>query len=132
MSPSMSRRRKIPLRLLHYGLLVILIGPVPQVSGQMRGNEHQTAMVLGVRKILRGQNFASRYPHSHYYILYISLKVSDQTYCSEYETPVLDEVLDVTSAINQDVSVFINGKSFLIQAPKGHKLKAHLAKANQC
>jgi hypothetical protein len=123
---------KIPLRLLPYGLLVILIGPVPQVSGQMRVKENQTAMVLGVRKVLRGQNFTSRYPHIQYYILFISLKVSDQTYCSEYETPVLDEILDVTSAINQDVSVFMNGKSFLIQAPKGHKLKAHLANANQC
>jgi hypothetical protein len=124
---------KIPLRLFLYGaLLGIMIGPAPQASGGTLENGNQTANVLGVRKTLRDQYFVSRYPHIHYYILYISLRVSDQTYCGEYETPVLDEIWDITSAIHQDVSVVVNGKSFLIQAPKGHKLKAHLDKLNQC
>lgn len=133
MSSSMSWWSKIPLRLLLFSFLLdIFIGPVSQASGGTLENGDRKATVLSVRKVLRDPYFTSRYPHTHYYILYISLKVSDQTYCSEYETPVLDEIWDVTSAINQDVSVVVNGKSFLIQAPKGHKLKAHVAGASQC
>ncbi|HEV2397143.1 MAG TPA: hypothetical protein VGS27_09410 [Candidatus Sulfotelmatobacter sp.] len=100
-------------------------------SGALQ-NGIRTAKVLSVRKVLRNQYFLSRYPQMHYYMLYISLSVSDQTYCTEYETPVLDEIADVTSAINQNISVIVKGKSVLIQAPKGHKLKAHLAKGSQC
>jgi hypothetical protein len=88
--------------------------------------------VLSVRKVLRDQYFLSRYPRTHYYILYISLRVPDQMCCTEYETPVLDEIADVTSAINQEVAIGVKGKSVLIQTPKGHKLKAHLVKGSQC
>ncbi|MGB7603458.1 MAG: hypothetical protein WBM24_24355 [Candidatus Sulfotelmatobacter sp.] len=56
-----------------------------------------------MRKVLRNQYFVSRYPQIHYYMLYISLRISDQTYCSEYETPVLDEIEDVTSATGKSV-----------------------------
>jgi hypothetical protein len=95
-------------------------------------NGSQTARVLSVRKVLRDQYFLSRYPQIHYYMLYTSLSVSDQTYCTEYETPVLDEIADVTSAINQEVAIGVKGKSVLIRTPKGHKLKAHLVKGSQC
>jgi hypothetical protein len=129
----MSWWSNIPLSLLLYGfLLEVFIAPVPQASGGKLENGNRTATVLGVRKVLRDPYFTSRYPHTHYYILYVSLRISDQTYCGEYETPVLDEIWDVTSAINQDVSVVVNGKSLLIQAPKGHKLKTHLDEANHC
>lgn len=100
-------------------------------SGALQSGS-QTAKVLSVRTVLRDQYFVSRYPHTHYYILYISLSVSDQTYCFEYETPILDEIVDATSAINQKVVVDVKGKSVWIQAPKGHKLKAHLSKGTQC
>jgi hypothetical protein len=48
-------------------------------------NDEQTANVLSVRKVSRNQPF-SRYPQIHYYTLYISLSISKQTYCTEYET----------------------------------------------
>ena len=128
----MSWWSKIPLLLLYCILLEIFIGPVRPASGDTLKNGNQTAKVLGVRKVLRDPYFVSRYPHTHYYILYISLSISDQTYCSEYETPVLDEIWDVSSAINHDIGLVVNGRSFLIQAPRGHKLKAHLANTNQC
>ena len=73
----------------------------------------QTATILSVRKVLRNQYFLSRYPQIHYYILYISLRASDQTYCFEYETPVLDEIADVTSATSQDLSMVVKGKTGL-------------------
>ena len=64
--------------------------------------------MLSVRKVLRDQYPLSRHPQIHlihYCLLYISLSVSDQTYWTEYETPVLDEIADVTSAINQKALV---------------------------
>lgn len=128
---------KIPKPVLLYSVLNAFMVARPWASDSQNPsgalqNGIRTAKVLSVRKVLRNQYFLSRYPQIHYYMLYISLSVSDQTYCTEYETPVLDEIADVTSAINQNISVIVKGKSVLIQAPKGHKLKAHLAKGSQC
>lgn len=95
-------------------------------------NSQQTAQILSVRKVLRNQYFVSRYPQIHYYALYISLRISDRTYCSEYETPVLDEIEDVSSATGKIVEVVLKGKNIAIRTPKGRKLKAHLVDAKQC
>ena len=79
----------------HHELLVVPLAPVEPVlgyggpAGSAKEGE-QDGKILSVRKILRNQYFLSRYPQIHYYMLYISLTVSDQTYCTEYETPVLD------------------------------------------
>jgi hypothetical protein len=32
---------------------------------------------------------------TRYYLLYFAVRTSDQTYCAEYETPVLDEIDDL-------------------------------------
>jgi len=99
----------------------------------LSSNESQeTAEILSVRKVLRNQYFVSRYPQIHYYMLYISLRISDQTYCSEFETSVLDEIEDVTSATGKSVEVVLKGKSIAIRTPKGRKLKTHLVERKQC
>jgi hypothetical protein len=115
------------------------LGPVERLSGSAGMVEPanpnqgpQTARILSVRKVLRNQYFASRYPQIHYYTLYISLRASEQTYCTEYETPVLDEIADVSSATNQDIDVIVKGKSINIQTPGGRRLKAYLTKGSQC
>jgi hypothetical protein len=54
-------------------------------------------------------------------MLYISLRISDRTYCSEYETPVLDEIEDVSSANGKAVEVALKGKTIAIQTPKGRR-----------
>jgi hypothetical protein len=129
---------KFPQHLLIYavllGVFIVTIARAfgSEQTGRAPANGNRTAKVLSVRKVLREQYFLSRYPQIHYYLLYISLSISDQTYCTEYETPVLDEIADVTLAVNQNVAVAVKGKTVLIQAPKGHKLKAHLAKRSQC
>jgi len=114
--------------------LALFLGPVERVSGagEPANQGEQTARILSVRKILRNQYFVSRYPQIHYYILYISLLASDQTYCTEYETPVLDEIADVSAATNQNIEVVVKGKSINIQTPRGRRLKAHLTKGSQC
>jgi hypothetical protein len=72
--------------------------------------QKQTARVVSVRKVLRTPYFVSRYPQIHYYMLYFALRVSDQTYCGEYETPVLDEIDDLVTCNDRDVDVVLNGK----------------------
>ena len=74
----------------------------------------------------------SRYPQIHYYLLYISLRISNQNYCSEFVTPVLDEIEDVTSAAGKSVEVVLKGKSIALRTPKERKLKTHLVERKQC
>jgi hypothetical protein len=117
--------------------LALSLGPVERLSGSAAIVEpatqgEQTVRILSVRKVLRNHYFISRYPQIHYYTLYISLRASDQTYCTEYETPVLDEIADVSSATNQNIDIVVKGKSISIQTSGGRKLKAHLAKGSQC
>ena len=68
----------------------------------------------------------------HYYLLYFAVRTSDQTYCAEYETPVLDEIDDLLSAKDKDVEFVLKGKRLTLRTPKGRKLKAHLAEQKQC
>ncbi len=82
----------LPRVLLAMFVLEVCLAPIQCAYGSGRAptssNESQlAAQVLSVRKVLRNQYFVIRYPQIHYYMLYISLRISDQTYCSEYETP---------------------------------------------
>jgi hypothetical protein len=54
---------------------------------------------------LQNHYFVSRYPQIHYYLLYLAVRTSDQTYCVEYETPVLDEIDDLFSAKDRRISL---------------------------
>lgn len=117
--------------------LAVCLGPVQPMFGskglaELGEQGEQTGRILNVRRVLRDQYFLSRYPHIHYYILYISLGVSDQRYCSEYETPVLEEIEDITSATGQNLQLDMKGGTVAIHTPKGRTLKARLAKGNQC
>jgi hypothetical protein len=76
--------------------------------------------------------FVSRYPQIHYYMLYIAVHISDQTYCAGYETPVLDEIDDVFSAKGKDVEVVLKEKRLTVRTPGGRELKARLVEAKQC
>lgn len=130
--------RKSAKHILSYAILLSVFStPTPQVFGSpgtahMTENGDRAATVLSVRKVLRNQYFVSRYPQIHYYILYISLNISDRTQCTEYETPVLDEIEDISSAIGQNVNAKLKGKSIILRAPKGHKLKTQVVNRNQC
>ena len=101
-------------------------------NARLPNEGHQIGKILGVRKVLPNQYFVSRYPQIHYYMLYISVRVSDQAYCAEYETPVLDEIDDVPSANGEDVEVLLKDKRIILRTPKGRKLKARLVEAKQC
>ena len=127
------RQSVLPLLLL-MGVLIAASeyapgsGPAPASSTESQ----QIGKILSVRKVLENRYFVSRYPQIHYYMLYIAIRVSDQTYCSEYETPVLDEIDDVFSANGKDVEVVLKDKRITVRTPKGRKLKTRLVEAKQC
>ena len=103
-------------------------GPPPSSANE---SQH-IGKILSVRKVLENRYFVSRYPQVHYYLLYFAVRASDQTYCAEYETPVLDEIDDLFSAKDKDVEFVLKGKSLTLRTPKGRKLKAHLVEQKQC
>ena len=102
--------------------------PPPSSSSESQ----QIGKILSVRKVLQNQYFGSRYPQMHYYLLSFALRTSNQTYCAEYETPVLDEIDDLFSAKDKDVEFVLKGKSLSLRTPKGRKLKAHLVEQKRC
>ncbi len=46
------------------------------------------------------------------------MRTSDQTYCANYETPVLDEIDDLFSAKEKDVKDVLKGKRLTLTTPK--------------
>ena len=107
------------------GLAVVLLAGVFLVAiGCAQGSEPppaslneapQIGTILSVRKTLRNPYFFSRYPRVHYYLLYFAVRASERTYCSEYETPVLDEIDDLFSAKDKDVEFVLKGKSLTLR-----------------
>jgi hypothetical protein len=102
--------------------------PPPSLSNEGQ----QIGKILSVRKSLENRYVGSRFPQIHYYLLYFAVRTSDQTYCAEYETPVLDEIDDLFSAKDQNVAVVLNSKSLTLRTPKGRKIKARLVDQKQC
>jgi hypothetical protein len=105
-------------------------GSAPPQSSSSEGQ--QIGKVLSVRKVLRNPYAFSRYPRIHYYLLYFAVRASDRTYCSEYETPVLDEIDDVFSAKDKTVEFVLKGKNLTLRTPHGRTVKAHLVDEKQC
>ena len=127
------RRRLLPLVLLATVTLAAAIsghGSAPPPSSSSEGQ--QIGKMVSVRKVLENRYFVSRYPQIHYYLLYVAVRTSDQTYCAEYETPVLDEIDDLFSAKDKDIEFVLNGKNLTLRTPHGRKIKAHLVKQTQC
>jgi len=81
---------------------------------------------------LRTPYFLSRFPQIHYYMLYLAVRVADQTYCTEYETPVLEEIDDLFSVRDKDVELVLKRKSLTLRTPTGRKIKARLVEQKQC
>jgi hypothetical protein len=127
------RRRVLPLVLLATVTLAAAIsGHSSAPPSSSSGEGQQIGKMVSVRKVLENRYFVSRYPQIHYYLLYVAVHTSDQTYCAEYETPVLDEIDDLFSAKDKDIEFVLNGKNLTLRTPHGRKIKAHLVKQTQC
>ena len=136
----MDRRKTLARNSAEWARSLVLAGLVSGCVLSLHGmsavasasEQKQPARVLSVRKVLRNPYFVSRYPQIHYYVLYFAVRVSQRTYCGEYETPVLDEIDDMLTSNGKDVDVVLNGEKVTVFTPHGWKLKARIVKANQC
>lgn len=127
------RRSVLPTILLATVILAAIryaYGSAPPASSSSEGQ--QIGKILSVRKVLQNYYFVSRYPRIHYYLLYFAVRTSEQIYCAEYETPVIDEIDDLFSAKDKDVKIVLKGKTLTLRTPKGWEFKARLVKRKQC
>lgn len=93
----------------------------------------QTATVVSVRSIRHMDGpFPSRFPHPIYFTIDFAFRISGNNYCTGYETPVLDEVQELTASQGKEVKVELRGKKFIVTLPTGRKIKAELEKPTQC
>jgi hypothetical protein len=127
--------RRIALSLFLFGALLCATAMPAQSSAPGRGASgevQQTGKVLSVRKTQVGYHFVTRYPQVRYYLLYLTVRVSDKTYCGEYETPVIQEMDDLFAAKDKDVNVVLSGRKLTVRTPNGRILKTWLSQHNQC
>jgi hypothetical protein len=94
---------------------------------------YQTATVVSVRSIrhMNGPS-PSRFPRPIYFTIDFAFRISTQSYCTGYETPVVDEVQDLLASQGKDIRVEMHGKKLMVVLPSGRRIKAELEKPTQC
>lgn len=126
-SPMKRYRLLVGLALLAAFVIIILPGLAQTSSG-----DYQTAKVLSVREVRHASIRNSRYPTTPQYTMDVAVQYAGQTYCTGYETPVLDEVHDLEAANGKDVQVSVHGKQMQLLLPNGRHVRADLVKSTQC
>ena len=61
-----------------------------------------------------------------------AVKCSDQTYCGEFTTTVINEVDDLMASKGQPVELLESGKDIDVTLHNGRRIKAHQVAANKC
>ena len=127
-------RKSVLPRILFAAIFLLAIeytqGSEPRLGSSSEAE--QIGRILSIRKVLQNHYFVGRYPLIHYYLLYFEVRTSDQTYCAEYETPVLEEIDDLFAAKDKDVEIVIKGKVLMLKTPGGRRIKARLVDQKQC
>jgi hypothetical protein len=121
-----SCRLPVALAFLLVGLVIL-----PSLA-QTTSSEYQSAKVLSVREVRHAGFRNSRYSTTPQYTMDLAVQFAGQTYCTGYETPVLDEVHDLLAANGKDVQVSLHGKQIQLVLPNGRRVKADLVKSEQC
>jgi hypothetical protein len=94
---------------------------------------YQTARVVSVRQLKQMNGFPmSRYPTVARFTLDVAFRIDGQSYCTDYETPVLDEVQELVAANGRDVKVEIRGRKITIILPSGRRIRTEMARETQC
>lgn len=131
-----SGRRKLRGTMLMLGSALAFMWAVwLQVSTPVHASSpslRQTARILNVRRVLRSHLFVSRYPQTHDFDVYFAIRIAHQSYCADYETPVLDEIEDLNSCVGKEVEVTLDEKRIVVYTPHQRRLKAHLVRDAQC
>ena len=61
-----------------------------------------------------------------------SVKCTDQTYCGEVTTTVVNEVDDLMASKGKPVELLASGKDIDVTLQNGRRIKAHQVAANKC
>lgn len=94
---------------------------------------YQTATVMSVRSIRHMDGPSpSRFPRPIYFTIDFAFRISTESYCTGYETPVLDEVQDLLASQGKNIRVEMHGKKLTVVLPTGRRIKAELEKPTQC
>lgn len=116
------------------GVCIASSGNAPSAAARSQSDRGwHSGKVLSVKKFLNNAPYsATRYPQIHYYTLFIGLRISNQAYCAEYTTPILDEIDDVVFAIGMDLDTAIKGKRLRLRTQNGRKLNTRLVDTKRC
>jgi hypothetical protein len=115
------------------GLAVLVVACVFAPSlAQTSSGDYQSAKVLSVREVRHAGFRNSRYPTPPQYTMDLAVQYNGQTYCTGYDTPVLDEVHDLEAASGKDVQIAVHGKQMQLLLPNGRHVRADLVKSTQC
>jgi hypothetical protein len=120
---------------LQVGLTVLLAlgASFSQNPSALPPDGFQTARVLSVRQLKQISGFPmSRYPTVARFTLDVAFRIDGQSDCTDYETPVLDEVHDLIDANGRDVKMEIHGKRITIILPSGRRIRTEMARETQC
>ena len=118
--------------ILQFAVLALLATVFLPGAAQTNSGDTHAAKVLSVREVRHASFRNSRYPTTPQYTMDLALQLNGQTYCTGYETPVLDEVDDLLSTNGKDVQVAMQGKRIVMILPSGRHLHADLVKPTQC
>jgi len=117
-------------------MLSFLITACIAIAGYAYASSNEAPLlgkILTIRKVLNNPTyFVSRYTPTHYYSLFIAVSVSNQTYCAEYTTPVLDEIGQLMSVAGMNVETTVKGNRLTLRTSNGKRFKTRLVAAKQC
>jgi len=88
--------------------------------------------VESVRSLRHASFPVSRYPTTPYYTIDLALTIGNRAYCVSYETPVLNEVRDLTTASETEIGVVLTGKNVLLILQDGRKIHGSLTNLSRC
>lgn len=95
----------------------------------------QIGRILSVRKAPRSSIVCTtRYSRIRDFDVYLSIRIADQIYCGDYETPVLDEIDDLLASSGKLVRLKLNEREnrITLSTPHYRRLKAHIVRPIHC
>lgn len=95
----------------------------------------QVGRILSVRKVLRSSIVSTtRSSRIHDFDVYFSIHIADQSYCGDYETPVLDEINDLLASSGKLVRLRLDEHKnrITLYTPHYRRLKAHIVRPSHC
>jgi hypothetical protein len=130
-----ARSRELIAALILLGILLLVCGSAPAQNGNPAGNSPANAAHTGTlvdthsdkRVVQTGRWYVVRQ-----FTVDFSVHCSNQNYCGEVTTTVINEVDDLVASKGQPVELLDNGKDIDVTLKSGRRIRAHQVSANKC